>query len=196
MDSLDSNKKYWEKRYEKGETGWDTGYISAPLKAYIDQLTNKEIKILIPGCGNAYEAQYLHDQGFTNVVVVDFVQKVLNYLIDRSPGFPKKNIILGDFFAHEGQYELILEQTFLSSIDPQLRPTYVKKIYDLLAPNGKLSGVLFDFELDGGPPYGGTISLYEDYFKNLFDIHTLKPCYNSSESWQDLELFIILNKKA
>lgn len=196
MDDLESNnKKYWEKRYEKGENGWDTGHISAPLKIYIDQLTNKDIKILIPGCGNSYEAEYLHDQGFTNVVVIDLVQSVLNNFINRSPYFPKKNIILGDFFAHEGQYDLIVEQTFLSSLDPQLRPKYAQKIHDLLTPNGKLSGVLFDFELDVGPPYGGSTNEYLSLFEQHFFIHTLKPCYNSSGSWQGLELFIILNKR-
>jgi len=195
MDSPEDNKKYWEQRYINGETGWDTGCISAPLKAYIDQLTNKNLRILIPGCGSAYEAQYLHDQGFSNVVVVDLVQLALDRLTERSPNFPMKHIVRGDFFTHEGQYDLILEQTFLSSIDPRFRPAYVKKIHSLLTPNGKLSGVLFDFELDGGPPYGGSINEYESNFKLLFDIHTLEPCYNSSATWQDLELFIILNRK-
>ena len=38
---------YWEKRYQKGETGWDAGQITTPIKEYIDQLTNKNLKILI-----------------------------------------------------------------------------------------------------------------------------------------------------
>lgn len=31
----------------------------APLKVYFDQLTNKDLKILIPGGGNSHEAEYL-----------------------------------------------------------------------------------------------------------------------------------------
>ena len=38
---------YWEERYLKGETGWDAGTITTPLKEYINQLTDKNLKILI-----------------------------------------------------------------------------------------------------------------------------------------------------
>ena len=31
-------KNYWENRYNNNETGWDIGYLSTPLKDYIDQL--------------------------------------------------------------------------------------------------------------------------------------------------------------
>jgi len=55
---------YWENRYQNQQTGWDIGEISSPLKAYIDQLEDKSIKILIPGAGNAYEAEYLFLNGF------------------------------------------------------------------------------------------------------------------------------------
>jgi hypothetical protein len=43
---------YWEERYLKNEIGWDIGAVSTPLKEYIDQLTNKACRILIPGAGN------------------------------------------------------------------------------------------------------------------------------------------------
>jgi hypothetical protein len=51
------DRDYWSKRYQTNETGWDVGTPSTPLKEYIDQLENKNIKILIPGCGNAYWRQ-------------------------------------------------------------------------------------------------------------------------------------------
>ena len=58
---------YWEARYQKGETGWDIGNISTPLMEYFNTLDNKNLRILIPGCGNAHEAAYLHSNGFKNV---------------------------------------------------------------------------------------------------------------------------------
>jgi len=51
--------------------GWDIGYPSTPIKEYADQLTDKSIQILIPGAGNAYEAEYLWKQGFSNVHILD-----------------------------------------------------------------------------------------------------------------------------
>ena len=44
---MDLNKNFWDLRYQNNEIGWDIGYISTPLKKYIDQLTDKNIKILI-----------------------------------------------------------------------------------------------------------------------------------------------------
>ncbi|MEO6233475.1 MAG: hypothetical protein ABJB11_05910 [Ferruginibacter sp.] len=34
---------YWNNQYNANATGWDLGEVSQPLKAYIDQLSNKEI---------------------------------------------------------------------------------------------------------------------------------------------------------
>ncbi|GIV42652.1 MAG: hypothetical protein KatS3mg034_1962 [Vicingaceae bacterium] len=52
-------REYWEERWNKGETGWDIGYASPPLIEYAMQLEDKNKKILIPGAGNAYEAEFL-----------------------------------------------------------------------------------------------------------------------------------------
>ena len=196
MNNSEHDREYWEERYAKDETGWDIGRVSAPLKEYIDQLTDKEMKILIPGCGNAHEAQYLHEQGFGNVFVIDLAQKALESLLDRTPDFPLQQLMLGDYFTHEGQYDLILEQTFFSSLEPRLRTAYAKKAHDLLVPYGKLSGVLFDFELDSGPPYGGTQIEYKGYFNSFFNIRTFETCYNSIKSRQGIELFITLERAA
>ncbi|RYZ83937.1 MAG: hypothetical protein EOO68_32290, partial [Moraxellaceae bacterium] len=68
---MELNQSFWDERYQKGDTGWDLGAISAPLQQYIDQLSNKQISILIPGCGNAYEAEYLLRHGFTNISLID-----------------------------------------------------------------------------------------------------------------------------
>jgi len=57
--NTESENKYWTNRYNSDKTGWDLGEPSQPLTQYIDQIKNKEIKILIPGAGNAYEAEYL-----------------------------------------------------------------------------------------------------------------------------------------
>jgi formamidopyrimidine-DNA glycosylase len=64
------DKQYWDDRYSTNTATWDISDISTPLKQYFDQLTDKTIKILIPGCGNAYEAEYLFQQGFANVYVM------------------------------------------------------------------------------------------------------------------------------
>jgi hypothetical protein len=81
------NKDFWESRYANNNTGWDLGQPSTPLVEFIDQLPSKDLKILIPGCGNAYEAEYLIQQGFTNVHVIDLVEQPLDSLKKRVGGF-------------------------------------------------------------------------------------------------------------
>jgi methyl halide transferase len=46
------NQNYWDAQYQAKTTGWDLGVVSPPLKAYIDSLEDKNIRVLIPGCGN------------------------------------------------------------------------------------------------------------------------------------------------
>jgi len=190
------DKSYWDLKYKENKTGWDIGAISTPLKEYIDQLKNKELRILIPGAGNGYEVEYLNYLGFRNVSVLDISERPLENLRQRIPSFPTKNLIHGDFFEHNESYDLILEQTFFCALDPTIRSKYVDKMYDLLADNGKLVGLLFNFKLtDEGPPFGGSIIEYIQLFYAKFDVNVLEKCYNSIKPRNGRELFFIFTKK-
>jgi len=187
---------YWNNQYEAKATGWDLGEVSPPIKAYIDQLTNKESRILIPGCGNTYEADYLLKQGFTNITVIDIAPALVTQLKEKYKGNSNINIILGDFFQHAGEYDLILEQTFFCALNPPLRKDYVAKMNALLATHGKLVGVLFDREFEQqGPPFGGCKCQYEPLFQPYFVFKIFDSCYNSFVKRAGTELFINLVKK-
>ena len=140
-------KEFWDERWESNQTGWDVGHVSPPLKAYIDQLTDKSIRILIPGCGNAYEAQYLIEQGFTNIFIVEISQGAIDTFKTRYPDFPEAHIFHQDFFELNGdkKYDFIIEQTFFCAIQPEKRLDYAIKMKELIKPNGKLAGLMFDF---------------------------------------------------
>ena len=190
---MEPTKDFWNNRYKNKETGWDIGYASTPLKNYIDQLENKEIRILIPGCGNAYEAEYLHLKGFNNVFLLDIAPMALQQFSERVPDFPKKHLIQENFFEHQGSYMLILEQTFFCAINPTLRDKYVHKMHQLLIPKGKLVGLLFaeEFENDH-PPFGGTKEEYKKRFSPLFEIQKMELANNSIEARKGREFFIQL----
>lgn len=194
-ESFNLDGDYWSDRYNSGTAFWDLGEVSPPLKNYIDQLQDKNIRILIPGCGNTYEADYLLKIGFTDITVIDIAAPLVAQLKEKFKDNPNIKIILGDFFEHEGAYDLVLEQTFFCAIDPSLRKDYVAKMNDVLAPNGKLVGVLFNRQFEEeGPPFGGTKIEYEPMFKE-FVFRTFEPCYNSFSKRKDSELFINLMKE-
>jgi len=188
--------QYWEERYQDAETGWDAGQATTPLREYIEQLASKSLRVLIPGAGNAHEAEFLHREGFTDVTVLDVASSPLKHLQERCPTFPLEKLVQGDFFAHQGEYDLILEQTFFCALNPKLRKAYAKKMHQLLAPKGKLAGLLFDgLPITDNPPYGGTQEEYRPYFSPFFDFHTFEACYNSIPPRSGSELFMILTKK-
>ncbi len=195
-----TESKYWTQRYSENRTGWDIGYISTPLKEYIDQITDKTTRILIPGAGNAYEAEYLFNNGFKNVFVLDISQTPLDAFAERVPNFPKSQLLLDDFFSLEGSYDLILEQTFFCSFVPtdHNRKAYVKQMANLLQPKDKLVGLWFDFPLTGDMekrPFGGDKDLYLSYLQTHFAPEVFEKCYNSIPERQGNELFGIFIKK-
>lgn len=190
------DSKYWTEKYEANELGWDMGSVSPALREYADQLETKDISILIPGAGNSYEAEYLHNNGFANVDVLDISPAPLENLRVRVPDFPEERLILSDFFKWNRNYDLILEQTFFCALDPTLREAYARKMHDLLNPKGKLVGLFFDFPLTQcGPPFGGSYQEYFSTFEKWFDIRVLERCYNSIKPRSGKELFLIFEKK-
>jgi SAM-dependent methyltransferase len=190
------DKTYWEKRWQEGATGWDLGDVSPPLRLYIDQLKDKNLRILIPGCGNSYEAEYLFRQGFSHTHVADISERALQSFQKRVPDFPPSHLHCGDYFKLTGTYDLILEQTFFCALDPSLRALYVQHSHDLLAPGGKITGLLFDDPLmTNGPPFGGDEALYRKYFETSFQILTLGKALHSIPPRAGRELFVIMRRK-
>ncbi len=183
-------KDYWENRWKMDELGWDMGSVSTPLKTYFGQIEDKSVKILIPGCGNAYEAQYLCEIGFSNVFVLDVSKTALKSFKKRFSTFPKEQIIHGNFFDYRGEFDLIIEQTFFCALPPEKRADYVQKMTELLNEGGRLIGLLFQFPLDEGPPYGGDKKEYLNLFEDHFEILVLEDCYNSIKPREGRELFI------
>lgn len=194
---MNLDQYFWEEKYANQQTGWDLGEVSPPLKTYIDTLTNKHIAILIPGCGNAHEAEYLLSLDFTNITLIDIAFSAVNGLSNKLQNHIKSGalrVIHGNFFNCHGQYDLILEQTFFCAITPHLRNDYAKKMHELLSPDGVLAGVLFNREFEGGPPFGGNSAEYLEIFAPYFTHISIKPCLHSAKPRADSEVFIEIKK--
>ncbi|WP_299012640.1 methyltransferase domain-containing protein [uncultured Polaribacter sp.] len=190
------NKDFWEKKYQTNKIGWDLGMVSPPLKAYFDQLENKDLKILIPGGGNSYEAEYLFNKGFKNVYVVDLAKSALKNIKNRVANFPKSQLLLGDFFELEQKFDLVIEQTFFCAIQPNLRQKYAEKMHSILNDDGKLVGLLFNAKLnEDHPPFGGSKEEYITYFEKQFITEKMELAYNSYENRKGMELFVKMRVK-
>jgi methyl halide transferase len=183
------DKTYWENRYHDGLNGWDIQAASTPLVAYFDQLDDKAMSIIIPGCGYAYEAKYLADHGFTDITIIDIalpaIKKAQELLMKTNV-----NILQRDVFLHEGSYDLVVEQTMFCALDPSMRNDYLAKVASWLSPKGKYCGLLFSIEFEKqGPPFGGTLEQYMPMFSRYFSNIEMEECYNSIPPRAGTELF-------
>lgn len=197
MDII-TDENYWNNRYASNTIGWDIGEPSTPIKEYIEQLQNKNISILIPGCGNAYEAAFLLEKGFTNITLVDISELLVSELKNKFSKFLNQEISIfhANFFELKNwQFDLIVEQTFFCAIHPTLRQKCVEQYANLLNPEGKVVGLLFNKEFETNPPFGGSKNEYQQLFSTHFYIKKMELCYNSILPRKDSELFFIAEKK-
>ena len=188
------NQNFWNDLYKTNSMGWDIGAVSPPIKTLIDTLEDKNISILIPGCGNCYEAEYLLQKSFTNITLIDIAPTLVENLKQKFEFNSNIKIILGDFFEHQGKYDLIIEQTFFCALPPIMRQQYVLKMHQLLVQGGKLTGLLFDKTFESSPPFGGSKAEYEQLFSSFFDIIKMDFCLNSAKPRANSELIIEFRK--
>ena len=105
-------------------------------------------------------------------------------------------MICDDFFNIDGNFDLIIEQTFFCAIATEKRNEYAKKVHSLLNTNGKLVGLMFNAPMySEHPPFGGSVKEYKSYFSALFNYKYFEPAYNSISSRNGKELFVNLIKK-
>ncbi|MBK8473974.1 MAG: methyltransferase domain-containing protein [Sphingobacteriales bacterium] len=195
-NSSELSQSYWNIRWENSETGWDIGYASPAIVEYMAQYPNKDANILIPGCGNAYEAESLLANGFQHITLIDIAPKAVEVLKAKFVDKPQVKILCEDFFQHQSAYDLIIEQTFFCAISPDQRIAYAQKMASLLRPKGKIIGLLFDIVFEKqGPPFGGCADDYRAIFEPYFVIQTMEKCHNSISPRAGTELFIKLSKK-
>ncbi len=193
------DKDYWKDRWQTGATPWDSGEATAPIRAFVDSLvqkkTDRSLRILIPGAGSGHEAVYFYQHGFYNITVCDWAEEAIAKLKKQLPQLKETQLIVGDFFALKGTFDMIIEQTFFCAIDPVLRPKYVQKCFELLDTEGSIFGVLFNQKFPfSGPPFGGTEAEYRSYFEPFFDILSMSDCQNSIKPRAGTELWINFKK--
>ncbi|MFT5337609.1 MAG: SAM-dependent methyltransferase [Sphingobacteriales bacterium] len=147
------SQEYWSKRYKATDTPWQLKEVSPAFVQWFSKVQPpKDTRILIPGAGGGHEAIWLEQQGYTNIVVLDWAPEVIQA---QKKNHPNSTVswICGDFFAESQKFDLILEQTFFCALPPAMRKAYFQKMGELLASKGKLIGVFFKQISAGGPPF-------------------------------------------
>jgi len=190
VSSDPSTPGFWDIRFREGRTPWDAGGVPAELANYLAAESSKG-RVLIPGCGAAYEAAAFHEAGF-EVVAIDFSAEAVSAAI-RTLGPLQDLVRLGDFFGDDfgaAGFEVIYERAFLCSLPRRLRAAYAARVAALLNPGGVLIGYFFFDSNEGGPPFGLARAELRELLQGRFALEADEPPRNSlpvfagKERWQ------------
>ena len=136
--------KDWNKAYAEGNTPWDKGQASPPLRAFL-KAHRLEGKVLVPGCGTGYDVRLLAGQG-TSVLGLDIAPLALEKA--RSiPVVGDESYLLADFLnlptSYHGQFDAVVEHTCLCALELVNREAYVRSVQQALKHGGKYLAVFF-----------------------------------------------------
>ncbi|HRZ02517.1 MAG TPA: methyltransferase domain-containing protein [Burkholderiaceae bacterium] len=149
---------FWDERYAAGVTPWDLGRAPFELESWAARQAPGS-KVLIPGCGRAYEAVLFarHRLAVTAIDISAQAVAAARAVLGEAPGIA---LVQADFFAPlEGEpFDLIYERAFACALPPRLWPAWAQRCAALLAPGGRLVGYfLLDEAVDPatrrGPPF-------------------------------------------
>jgi thiopurine S-methyltransferase len=181
--------EFWEKRYREQVTPWDAGRSPPEVQSFIEGLAPRR-RVLIPGCGSAYEARAFAAAGH-DVVAIDFSEAAL--AAARSV-LGELHAVLrhGDFITADlgAPFDLVYERAFLCALPRRLWPAYAERIAQVLRPGGQLVGFFFWSEGERGPPFGlhpGELdALLEPAFARVTDAPAREsiPVFVGKERWQ------------
>jgi thiopurine S-methyltransferase len=194
--------EFWDSRFQSGCTPWQDGGTHAELTRFLPALPGylgrsgtpanaplQGLRVLIPGCGHAFEAACFAALG-AHVVALDFsaaaVAAAREVLADWTG-----ELVHGDFFTYapdEG-FDIIFERAFLCALPRCLWPDYARKTAQLIKADGILGGFFFYGEEGKGPPFAAApetlTRLFGPYFTRIADQAVKKPLpLFPGERWQ------------
>jgi hypothetical protein len=143
---------FWDERFKEGFTPWDQAGVPSSFKAFAAR--HAPVPVLIPGCGSAYEAWWLAEQGWT-VRAIDFAANAVEAA--RAQLGPHAGVVeQADFFTYKPPFApgWIYERAFLCALPPARRADWLARMAELLPAGGLLAGFFFIGATPKGPPFG------------------------------------------
>lgn len=176
MHSFVDSPDFWDNQYKNNEVSWD---MKSATPAFIELLQNTIVfdkdkgDILVAGSGKGYDAVEAAKNGFS-VTALDISTNAADFakqLAEKEN--VKLKILVRNIFLltdeYKCKYDFIYDYTTYCAINPERREEYIKTLYKLLKPGGKVVAILFPVEKrEGGPPFEinsiETYKLFSKYF--------------------------------
>lgn len=180
-------REFWNERFERGFTPWDQAGVQPAFETFA--AAHPAAAVLIPGCGNAWEARWLAERGRT-VRAIDFAPSAVENaraVLGEFAGVVEE----ADFYTYEPPFatQWIFERAFLCALPKGQRPDYARRMAGLLEPGALLAGFFFLGDTPKGPPFGieraELDALLAPYFTLLDDqpVEGSLPVFVGRERW-------------
>ncbi len=190
---------FWEQRFRSGVTPWDAGRAPQALQDFAlryetqhpKRADEKPPRILIPGCGSAWDAEFLDQRGW-DVCALDFSHAALETAHRALGSGWRGQLLCADFFsfAAQGPFDVIYERAFLCALPRRLWPGYAPRMAELLRSGGLLAGTFYFDEAPKGPPFGILQEQLEELLAPDFScqedhpVEDSLPVFAGRERWQ------------
>lgn len=150
---------FWDERFAAGFTPWDAGGVPPPFARWLQALgPGRGRRVLVPGCGAAYEVAALDAAGFA-VTAIDYAAAaVARARVVLGAALAERVLRQADFFDFDAApFDFVYERAFLAALPPALWPRWAQRLAQVLAPAGRVAG-LFVLEATlpeprRGPPF-------------------------------------------
>lgn len=144
---------FWDERFEHRFMPWDQAGVPLAFQSFAAR--HGGAAVLIPGCGSAYEALWLAEQG-NPVRAIDFSPAAVAAAQTQLGAQHAQLVEQADFFTYEPPFTpaWIYERAFLCALPLARRTDYARRMAELLPQGALLAGFYFIGATPKGPPFG------------------------------------------
>jgi SAM-dependent methyltransferase len=190
--------EFWKSRYREKNTPWDLDQPAPPFVSFLERHAEKfpPGRMAVLGAGLGHDAAFFGRHGF-EVTGFDYACEAVMKAGERYGGdarFQQADI----FRLPEetcGTFDYVVEHTCFCAILPKQRPAYVEAAYRLLKPGGKLIGLFWAHQQEGGPPYRTDEDELARLFSHRFVLDSVERPENSVEGRAGQELLCVMTRR-
>jgi SAM-dependent methyltransferase len=181
--------EFWDARYRESFMPWDAAGVPGAVQRFLEG-ERDPLRVLIPGCGAAYEARAFAERGH-DVLAIDFsalaLERARTFLGDWS-----RVLRFADFFADDlgPSFDLVYERAFLCSLPRLHWQRWAARVAGVMRPGARLIGFFFQRDEEHGPPFGLKAGELERLLAAAFDriedapVKDSIPVFAGGERWQ------------
>lgn len=172
----------WEKHWTEQDTPWNLKGVTPALIKWVQNVSVKGLKILVPGCGHGHDAYFLAKHG-AKVTAVDFSPSALK-AAQANYQHPKLTWLNADVrdLPYQDEFDRIWEYTCFCALEPSMRKDYFQSLRKVLKPGGNYWGLVFLKvpEPENGPPFQVGFAEFKELLEPYFKVDELEAATNRS----------------